>query len=130
MYQVEQSRIKRWPGTEASLFSPTIIMLAYFNRLINFTGGFFCCGKGDSSGRNGLEHSGDKVCGTHTHTHSLTHIQRIPVWAKLPQDEADKLPESIWKCGVYTVTWSWAAYLVLFREKNLFTDLVAHWECE
>lgn len=55
-------------------------------------------------------------------------FRRIPVWAKLPAEEADKLPESMWKCSVYMVTWSWAVYLVLFGEQNLFTNLVAHWE--
>ena len=105
-------------------------MPTYFNRIINFTGDFFV------GVRVRVLEGTASLCSAviksveHTHSHSLTRIQRIPVWAKLPQDEADKLPESIWKCGVYTVTWSWAAYLVLFGEKNLFTDLVAHWDCE
>lgn len=52
---------------------------------------------------------------------------KVPGWYKLNREATEKFPESIWKCSIYIFTWSWAIYLVLFGETNLFTDLVAHW---
>ena len=55
-------------------------------------------------------------------------IQRIPKWVDMAEEPSEKFPESIWKCSVYTVTWIWSVYLVMFGEHNYFFNLRSHWE--
>ncbi len=61
----------------------------------------------------------------HTHTHTHAHTQPFPRKYNLEAESEEKFPESIWKFLVYTVTWSWAIYLV--TKENYFTDLASHW---
>ena len=73
---------------------------------------------------------------THAHTHARTHTcthahtQRIPVYFKFTKENCEKFPESAWKCSIYTVTWLWAVYLVLFGEEQYFFNLKSHWDSE
>jgi ceramide synthetase len=52
-------------------------------------------------------------------------FHRIPKWVNMDREGAQKLPESLWKCGVYTITWMWAIYLI--ATKDYFFDLKTHW---
>ena len=52
--------------------------------------------------------------------------QRIPKWVDMNKDGTDKLPESLWKVIMYSITWSWAIYLI--ATENYFVDLKTHWE--
>lgn len=45
----------------------------------------------------------------------------------MAEEPGEKFPESIWKFSVYTVTWMWALYLVMFGEHNYFFNLRSHW---
>lgn len=46
--------------------------------------------------------------------------------SKLDKDGTEKLPESIWKCFVYLITWTWSAYIT--HEMDILFDLYSHWE--
>lgn len=53
-------------------------------------------------------------------------FRRIPKWVDMNKDGSQKLPESLWKASVYTVTWVWAIYLIV--TENYFFDLKTHWD--
>ena len=46
--------------------------------------------------------------------------QRIPIWFKIVEHDAEKFPESAWKSIIYTITWTWAVYLCVFSEDKYF----------
>jgi ceramide synthetase len=53
-------------------------------------------------------------------------FKRIPKWVDMNKDGADKLPESLWKVIMYSITWTWAIYLI--ATENYFVDLKTHWD--
>lgn len=52
-------------------------------------------------------------------------LNRIPKWVDMAKDSAQKLPESLWKCAFYIITWTWAVYLI--ATEDYFFDLQSHW---
>jgi ceramide synthetase len=44
---------------------------------------------------------------------------------KLTDESVNKLPESIWKCSVYLITWCWSAYITY--DLDILADLGSHW---
>ena len=60
--------------------------------------------------------------------HLHTHPKSIPKWVDMAEEAGEKFPESVWKFSVYTVTWIWAGYLVVFGDHNYFFNLRSHWE--
>jgi ceramide synthetase len=44
---------------------------------------------------------------------------------KLSPESIEKFPESIWKFSVYTITWTWSAYIT--HDMDLMFDILSHW---
>ena len=59
---------------------------------------------------------------------SLITNQPFAERSKLEKDSTEKLPESIWKFGVYVITWVWSAYIL--HERDIMFDLSSHWDSE
>ena len=67
---------------------------------------------------------------THTHKTRYTWTQRIPKYFQFAKENCEKFTESAWKCSIYTMTWLWAVYLVLFGKEQYFFNLKSHWDGE
>ncbi|XP_063770603.1 ceramide synthase 1 isoform X1 [Pseudophryne corroboree] len=49
-------------------------------------------------------------------------FQPFSKWCRLRPREAEKVPESAWKCLFYSLSWTYCSYLLFFTEHNFFYD--------